>query len=64
MLRQVRSLRVVRLISGHSIPDYSCYQECTFTRIPIADRERLDLTLIKLAYRPSALHQKIIFPAS
>ena len=32
---------------------------------PIADRERLDLTLIELAYRPSALHQKReSFPAS
>ena len=31
---------------------------------PIADRERPDLTLIELTYRPSALYQKNIFPAS
>jgi hypothetical protein len=29
---------------------------------PIANLERLDLTLIELAHRPSALYQKIFFP--
>jgi hypothetical protein len=33
-------------------------------RFPHHLRERLDLTLIELAYRLSALGQKIIFPAS
>ena len=33
-------------------------------KTPIADLERLDLTLIELAYRPSALCKKGIFPAS
>jgi hypothetical protein len=46
------------LLNQNAFPITPVIRDALSLETPIADRERLDLTLIELAYRPSAFHQK------